>query len=251
MKTLILSDAHLNVAPDGRETMADLVAFLRALDPTAHERIIILGDLFDFWFEYRHVIFSGYFDVLRAFADLRDAGVAFDFFCGNHDFWVGRFLEEDLGFTVYRAPTVLTIGTRRVLFAHGDGVNPRDRGYRVYKRFARFPLIVGLFRLLHPDWAMWLAQRVARGSRNMNQARNLSAGPEVGPLEDFARETLAEGRADVVLCGHSHYPTEKTFPTPKGDGLYINTGDWMLHRSYVEWEDGRFRLVVPTKPGAP
>ena len=100
MKTLFLSDAHLSVAPGGKPAMDVFVAFLRQIDPNGVSRIIVLGDLFDFWFEYKHVIFSGYFDVLRAFADLRDAGVELHFVCGNHDFWAGRFLESQLGFTV-------------------------------------------------------------------------------------------------------------------------------------------------------
>jgi len=240
MNAVIFSDVHLNVAEDGRERMAQCVRFLRSIDPAQTDRVIVLGDLFDFWFEYRHVIFSGYFDVLRAFADLSDAGVSFFFVCGNHDFWAGRFLRDRLRFSIHPDRLVLQFGAKRVLFVHGDGINPADRSYRIYKRIARFPLVVGLFRLLHPDWAMALAQGVARGSRHFRGVEDSSLGPEVAPLREFARETLARGEAEVVMCGHSHYPVGEEFPTPDGTGLYINTGDWLVHRSYVEWDGTAF-----------
>lgn len=243
MKTIVLSDVHLNVAPDGRELMDAFVSFLKGIDPSEVDRIVILGDLFDFWFEYRHVVFSGYFDVLCALAELRDGGVEFHFICGNHDFWAGRFLEDRLDFTIYRETALLPFGDRRVLFAHGDGINPDDIGYRVYKRIARAAPVIALFRLIHPDWAMAIAQAVSRGSRHAFQARDLSQGSEVKPLRRFAEEALAAGRADVVMCGHSHYPVVEELFTPRGPGLYINTGDWLYHRSYVEWDGHEFRML--------
>jgi UDP-2,3-diacylglucosamine hydrolase len=242
MKTLVFSDVHLSVTPDAQDRMNVFVSFLRQIDPSEVGRIVILGDLFDFWFEYRHVIFSGYFDVLCALAELRDGGVEFHFVCGNHDFWAGRFLEERLDFTIHREPFLLELDGTKVLLAHGDGINPEDRAYRAYKRVARMPIVVRLFSMLHPDRAMWLAQRVSHGSRSMFRVSDLSQGPEVKPLQRFAREALAAGRAQVVMCGHSHYPTKEEFPTPDGTGLYLNTGDWVCHRSYVEHEDGEFRL---------
>jgi UDP-2,3-diacylglucosamine hydrolase len=242
MKTIILSDAHLSVAPEGRKIMNLVVAFLRELEPKEIRRIIVLGDLFDFWFEYKHVIFSGYFDVLRAFADLHDAGVELWFICGNHDFWTGRFLEEHLGFAVYPDPFTVELDGRRVHLAHGDGLNPKDWRYRIYKRIARWPLVVWAFRLLHPDWAMAIAQGVSRRSRSMFSPADPRQRSEIGPLRSYAENMLASGEADVVLCGHSHYPIREEFPTPEGTGLYINTGDWLWHQSYVVSENGAYRL---------
>lgn len=252
MKTLAVSDVHLNVAPDGRETLAAFTRFLRGIDPDEVNRLIVLGDLFDFWFEYRHVVFSGYFEVLRAFADLNEAGVELHFVCGNHDFWAGRFLEESLGFRIYPQSATIAFDGLRAHLAHGDGINPRDRGYRLYKRIARWGLSVRAFRLLHPDWAMALAQGVSRGSRRMSRVPDVSQGPEVAPIRAYAERVLASGEADVVLCGHSHYPVRETFPTPTGTGLYLNTGDWLFHRSYVEWDGAEFRLrTFPGAPGEP
>lgn len=240
MKTVVFSDVHLNVAEDGRGLMRDLTAFLRGIDPADTERIVVLGDLFDFWFEYRHVIFSGYFDVLRAFADLSDAGTEIHFVIGNHDFWAGRFLRDHLRFHIHQQLT-LDIGGRRVLFVHGDGINPKDVGYRIYRRIARARPVVWLFGLIHPDWAMGIAQAVARGSRRLKNTDDLSKGSEVVPLREFAKRKLASGEADVVMCGHSHYPVVEEHPTPNGTGLYINTGDWLFHKTYVEWDGTKFR----------
>ncbi len=242
MKTLVVSDAHLNVAADGRECMTDFVRFLRGIDPADVDRVIVLGDLFDFWFEYEHVIFSGYFDVLRSFADLADAGVRLFFVCGNHDFWAGRFLRNHIGFVIERNVLALPFGTRRALLVHGDGIDPKDRGYRAYKWIAQARPVVWLFSLLHPDWAMRLAQLVARSSRWMFMEEDPSQGSQVEPLREFAKRSLAQGDADIVLCGHSHHPVKESYPTPNGMGTYVNTGDWVYHRTYVEWDGADFHI---------
>lgn len=249
--TLLFSDVHLQVAERDRESVQEFVAFLRWIAPSRVDRVIILGDLFDFWFEYRHVVFSGYFDVLRAFADLRDAGVEFHFICGNHDFWAGRFLEQQLGFRIHRHDATFDFGPQKVLLAHGDGLNTRDIGYLVYKRIAQFKPVVWLFGLLHPDWAMGLARLVSRHSRGAYRDTDPTKGGEIEPIRAFARKSLAEGKADVVVCGHAHSPTKETHPTPNGTGLYLNTGDWLHHRSYIEWDGREFTVRLFTSPPTP
>ena len=250
MKSLIFADVHLKGTPDGEETLRDFVAFLRGIDPKEFDRIVILGDLFDFWFEYRHVIFSEYFEVLRGFAELRDAGMEMHLVCGNHDFWAGRFLRDTLGMTIHWAPFACTWGEKRVLFVHGDGVNPKDVAYRLYKRVARFPLVVGLFRLLHPDWAMALARRVSHGSRTLLAPRNPSQSGEVYATERYARRLLDGDEVDVVICAHSHFAVMKEWETASGIKSYINTGDWMRHRCYVLYDDGGFLPMVWGREGS-
>jgi len=240
MNTLIVSDVHLDVTEDGRATREAFVRFLDGVDTTRWRRLVIAGDLFDFWFEYRHVIFSGYFDVWRALARLHGDGVAIHFAVGNHDFWAGRFLVERLGFQIYPEPFHLEFGGMRALITHGDGLNPRDRSYRLYKRIARWNWVVGLFRLIHPDWAMAIAQGVSRGSRHLFQEEDVSKGAEVEPQRLYAESVLEEGAADI--CGHSHYPLLRRYPRSQGDGYYINAGDWLFHKTYVEWNGSAFRL---------
>lgn len=242
MKTIILSDVHLDASPRGKQRIADFVDYLHHLGQTNVKRLIILGDLFDFWFEYRHVIFSGYFDVLRAFAALRDQGVELHLVCGNHDFWAGRFLKDYLGFFIYADSACMNFGGQRVLLSHGDGLNKKDWIYRVYKPIARARLVVWLFGLLHPDWAMALAQRVSRTSRRLANHKDPSKGSEAYALRAHAIEVLKQGEADVVVFGHAHAPLIETHQTPSGAGQYINTGDWMVHRSQVEWDGTAFQL---------
>jgi len=243
MKAVIFSDVHLSITEAGKERMAVFTSFLRSINPSETRLVIVLGDLFDFWFEYKHVVFSGYFDVLRAFAALHDQGVQFHFICGNHDLWAGRFLAENLGFHIHTDTALLDIGGRRVLLVHGDGMNPRDVSYRIYKWIARTRLVVALFRMLHPDWAMGLAQTLSHASRRLSHAEDITKGSEVEPLRCFARDALAQGKADVVMCGHCHCPTSEAYPTPSGTGLYINTGDWLYHQSYVVWDGSTFRIA--------
>lgn len=241
-KTLIFSDVHLKVKSADRPRHQEFIDFLRAHGPDEFDRIICVGDLFDFWFEYRHVIFSDYFDVLRALADLHDAGVELHLVCGNHDFWAGRFLGGQLGFHIHKNAVELPFGPERVHFVHGDGIDPKDHGYHIYKKVARNPVVIALFRLLHPDWAMGIARAVSHGSRTLKTPENFYEGPNAVALREHARRLLADGKATTVVCGHAHAATIEEFPTPGGTGRYINTGDWIDHRSHLIWDGQDFHL---------
>ena len=246
--TLIFADVHLKVTPAERSTREAFIEFLHSFRETPLERVIILGDLFDFWFEYRHVIFSGYFDVLRALAELRDAGAELHLICGNHDFWAGRFLEDELGLVVHPKEYRCELAGRDTLFIHGDGINPKDRAYRLYKKVARSRSAVGLFRLVHPDWAMKFAQGASRSSRALFSPEDPSDSAESRALRKFAKKTLAGGNAEIVICAHAHYPLHEIYPTPTGEGLYINTGDWLAHRTYLLWDGESFQRRVAGEP---
>jgi len=235
MKTLVIADVHLKVNDQGKQTLTEFVRFLNSIDTDEVETIVFLGDLFDFWFEYKHIVFSGYFDVLRALAHLRDRGVKLHLVVGNHDFWGGRFLENDLSIEIHRTDYACEMNGRRVYFIHGDGINPEDRLYRIYKTFARSRIVICLFSLIHPDWAMSIAQGISHGSRTLRAPDDPSESKEVHALRRFGERTLESGKADIVICGHSHYPEEVEFPTPNGTGLYINSGDWLEKRTYLEW----------------
>jgi UDP-2,3-diacylglucosamine hydrolase len=254
MKTLIFADVHLKVDAANRDYLVEFVRFLRSIDPAEIGRVVVVGDLFDFWFEYRHVVFSGYFDVLRALADLREAGVEFHLICGNHDFWAGRFFERDLGFQVHREEFLCRLGDRTALFIHGDGVNPADTGYRLYKRIARSPIVVWLFRLVHPDWAMALAQRLSSASRSRQDVAGRARRAEVEASRAYARGVIASGRADLVICGHTHVVAHEEFPNDRGAGTYINTGGWLEERAYWLWDGaalGRYQGLLTERRPAP
>ncbi len=236
MKTLVFADVHLKVDAANRGTVDEFVAFLRDIAPSEFDRIVVVGDLFDFWFEYRHVVFSGYFDVLRALADLRDGGIECHLVCGNHDFWAGRFFRDELGFKVHPDAYDTRIGNRRVRFVHGDGVNPADKAYGRYKRLMRSWLGVKLMALIHPDWAMAIAQRVSRASRRLQSPHGALRSREIAAVREYARGVLAAGETDAVVCGHTHTSAYEEFDAPGGRGLYINTGGWVDERVYWIWD---------------
>ena len=242
-KTLLFSDVHLKAVPADRPRREEFISFLDSVTPDHFDRIICAGDLFDFWFEYKSVIFSDFFQVLCAFKRLRDDGIEIHLACGNHDFWAGRFLRDELGFHIHPDEAWIPFGDKNALLVHGDGLNPKDRAYRVYKRIARNPLVVGAFRLLHPDGAMALARFVSHGSRTLKAAENPAEGEEAQALRDYGKSQLAQGKADIVITGHAHAPAVEPYPTTSGTGYYVNPGDWLVHRSYVVWDGAEFRLA--------
>jgi len=236
MNTVILADVHLKVNDAGAETREAFVRFLRKIDPNETERVIILGDLFDFWFEYRHVIFSGYFEVLCALHDLQRANVKLDLICGNHDFWAGRFLKNHLNIDIHPDQLRITLGNQKLLFIHGDGINPKDWVYRFYKKFARNPLVVAAFRLIHPDWAIKIAQAISHRSRALRAADDPAQSDEAQAIRAFAERELAKQKLDAIICGHSHHPEQCDFDS----GTYYNTGDWLEARTYLIWDNDTF-----------
>ena len=149
-----IADAHLGSSADpaaDEPRLARLVPFLRRVRDRGAEHLYIVGDLFDFWFEYRSVVSRRAFPVVCALRRLVDAGVEVTWMGGNHDYWLGDFLRDEVGLRVMRVPLEVTLEGRRILLIHGDGLAGRqDRGYRVLRAVIRAPLSESLFRLIHP-----------------------------------------------------------------------------------------------------
>ena len=232
--TYFLSDAHLGSGPEQDRRIALLLEFLAVLkDRAAH--LYILGDLFDFWFEYRHAIPKGHFRVLRALADLIDTGAKVSYFGGNHDFWCGSYLESEVGLEVHQQPLAITLESRRLYLAHGDGVGPGDRGYHFLKALLRNPLAITLYRTIHPDLGIPFAYRVSRISRDHTRGRTATL--------TYLRRHLAAPRFaagdDAVVIGHVHDPMHLRDDAGR-DFLII--GDWIESFTFVELAGGRLRL---------
>jgi UDP-2,3-diacylglucosamine hydrolase len=232
---LIVSDVHLGSVPESTERR--FRRFLRFAAERA-TGLLINGDLFDFWFEYRTVIPRKHFRSLAALAEVADAGVPIWFLGGNHDAWMGDFLREEIGVTLLDGPVELTLEGRRALVAHGDGVGQGDWGYRMLKRLIRHPITIGAFRQIHPDWGALIADRVSRtedrvegAEAGRNRARFIRAWAEA--------ELIRRPELDLVLAGHCHVP-EVTELAP--GRFYANSGDWIRNSSY---------LVLPPGEGAP
>lgn len=232
---LVVSDIHLGSVPERTERR--FRRFLRFAAESA-SGLLINGDLFDFWFEYRTVIPRKHYRALAALADVVEAGVPVSFLGGNHDAWVGDFLEAEVGIELLEGPVEMRLAGRRALVAHGDGVGEGDWGYRMLKRLIRSPITVGAFRQLHPDWGARIADRVSRTENRVegaeagrNRARFIRAWAEA--------ELRRRPEIDLVLAGHCHVP-EVTEVEP--GRFYANSGDWVRNASY---------LLLPPGGGAP
>jgi UDP-2,3-diacylglucosamine hydrolase len=234
-----LSDAHLGAHPRqeeaGRE--ARLHQFLTSL-PGRAAALYIVGDLFDFWFEYRTAIPRRHFPTLAALARLRDAGVAITYLNGNHDFWLGPFLRDDLGLVTRENDMEVEAQGHRIWLHHGDGLVGGDLGYRMLKKVLRNPASIWLYGLLHPDLGIPLAHRVSRWSRHARGDRPLD-GDRL--WREVAEPRFAAG-FDTVMIGHFHH----TFERREGGRTMFVLGDWMDRFSYVELNGGE--LAMKTWP---
>lgn len=224
----VLSDAHLGAAPP--ETERDLLALLRAL-PRDAKSLVINGDLFDFWFEWRHAVPRAGVRVLGELARLRDEGVEVLWVAGNHDCWGGEVLRDDLGLNYHVGPWRGSAGGWDTLVEHGDGLRVKeDAPYRRLRAVLRHPLCIKLFRLLHPDLGTWIALKSSHTSRNM-RPRDGGEG-----LRRVADERLASaGAPELLIFGHSHVTTMERMH----GRLFANPGAWM--------DAPRFLRIVPER----
>lgn len=238
MDLYLVSDLHHYPEPEehpGRRAFFSFLTDLRRLeDPGA---LWILGDLFDFWFEYGTVTPSGHEHLLTLLADLTRAGWEVDLIPGNHDFSAGRRFSLSTGAEVHCGRTVeLLHGGRRLVLAHGDGLGPGDLGYRAIRPLLRSRVTRALFRILHPDLGIRLARLFSGTSRRILR-KDLDHVPH--GLEIWAERVLAAG-ADIVVTGHSHMGRVKPF----GNGLHVSLGDWLTRRSYCIVRESS--EIVPT-----
>ena len=236
MALYIFSDAHLGANDSDKEQqkVSKIVELFGKVQADG-DRLIILGDLFDFWFEYKHAIPKDHHRVLFLLQGLLDRGVTIDYVSGNHDFWMGGFFEKEMGMNVHRDAVDIEYDGKRLHLIHGDGLAKRDRGYRILKRILRNRFNIWLYRKLPPDWAIPLAKAVSGSSRKYTSTRkDHTFAPDYAA---YARRKLVEGY-DVVAIGHLHIPVY----TEHDEGVYINTGDFINHFSYARIGDGKVEL---------
>ncbi len=223
----LVSDVHLGAVPP--ETEAAFRRWLLYAKESAG-RLVVNGDLFDFWFEYGRVVPGEHVRVLALLADIVESGVPVLLMGGNHDWWGGDFLRRRLGVDFRQEEVRLSLAGKSVLLAHGDGLGRGDLGYRLLKLVLRGRLSRRLFRWVHPDVGAWVADRVS--STKAEAAKPPKSGRDRAEfLMRWARERLRQDPSlDIVALGHVHAPVVEEVEPGR---YYVNSGDWVRHRSYV------------------
>jgi UDP-2,3-diacylglucosamine hydrolase len=243
-KIYFLSDFHLG-APNhalSLEREKRIIQFLEDIKEKA-AAIIIVGDLFDFWYEYRKVVPKGYVRVLGQLGRITDAGIPVYFFVGNHDMWMRGYFEEELNIAVYHEPTEFEWNGKKFLIGHGDGLGPGDHGYKFLKKIFRNRFCQWLFGILPPAAGMGLANYLSRESRAVTgQIEEEFLGEENEWLVIYCKEILQKKYFDYLIFGHRHLPIDFKF---KNGSRYINLGDWIRYDSYAVY-DGE-GLVLSTQ----
>ena len=233
MNRFFLSDVHLFPEPEthpGRERFLSFLEYLH--DSEDSGELWILGDLFDFWFEYRSVIPTGYGKCLSVLRKLSDKGWKVHFLPGNHDFWVGKHFREATGAIIHFDDyLVRDMNGKQVLLAHGDGLGSGDIGYRLIKPILRSVISGFLFSLIHPDLGTFLARKFSDTSRRILR-RDLDSIPK--GLSEWVNGKFDDGVADIIITGHSHIDTVSR----SGKGVYVSLGDWLTRFTYCRLKDG-------------
>jgi UDP-2,3-diacylglucosamine hydrolase len=238
-----LSDTHFKYAGAGRDEKEKRSLFTSFIE-TCHgaERIYLLGDIFDFWFEYGNVIPNHYEDVLRALSLLRLSGTGIFMCGGNHDHWIGRYLTDKIGISPMPQETVHELQGHRVKLTHGDTVMPGDYGYKMLKTLIRSRPVIAAARLVHPDILFPFAGLFSRASKGMTGNKVRSYAEKVVKI---AEERFFKDGNDTFVMGHIHLPMLKRF----GDRTFVILGDWETHFSYLRLEGGVFSLEMYQRDG--
>lgn len=240
-KIYFASDNHLG-APNPQASRAREKQFVAWLEKIQNDAaaIYLLGDLFDFWFEYKTVVPKGFVRVLGKLAEISDTGIPITFFVGNHDLWMRDYFQTELGITVHHQPLVLIVGKTRFFIGHGDGLGPGDKGYKRMKKLFTHPLSKYLFRWLHPDLGMKLGKYLSQKNKLISGKEDVKfLGKDKEWLVAYAQKRLMEEDFDYFVFGHRHLPLQIAL---NHTSKYINLGDWITHNTYAVFDGATLEL---------
>ena len=244
------SDQHLG-APTAALSLPREKRFVAWLEETRKDAaaIFLLGDLFDFWFEYRTVVPKGFVRVLGKLAEIRDSGIPIYFFTGNHDLWMGDYFEKELNIPVYHRNKEYEFNGKIFLIGHGDGLGPGDKGYKRMKKLFRAPFSQWLYRWLHPDIGVSLAQYLSVKNKLISGAEDVKfLGEDQEWLVQYSKRKLKSKHYDYFIFGHRHLPMK----IKVGDNAtYINLGDWIGYFTYGVFDGENFELKEYTESAPP
>ena len=234
-KIYFASDQHFG-APTRAQSKLRERKFVNWLDTIKNDAdtIFLLGDLFDFWFEYKKAVPKGFVRVLGKLAELKDSGINIHFFVGNHDLWMRNYFQEELNIPVYYQPKEFSFNNKIFLVGHGDGLGPGDIGYKRMKKVFTNSLAKWLYRWLHPDIGIRLAQYLSVKNKLISGEEDVKfLGDENEWLVQYCKKKLTEKQYDFFVFGHRHLPLEISISE---SAKYVNTGDWITHYTYGVFE---------------
>lgn len=240
-KIYFASDQHFG-APTPELSLPREQKFVTWLDEIKAdaEAIFLLGDLFDFWFEYKTVVPKGFVRVLGKLAEIRDSGIPIYFFVGNHDLWMSDYFEKELNIPVYHDNKAFTFNEKTFLVGHGDGKGPADKGYKRMKKVFTNPFCKSLFRWLHPDIGVKLAQYLSVKNKLISGDEDVKfLGEENEWLVLYAKRKLETQHYNYFVFGHRHLPMKLTVGV---NSEYINLGDWIGYFTYGVFDGETFEL---------
>lgn len=241
-KIYFLSDFHLG-APDHASSLQrekKIVAFLESIRKDAYT-IFLLGDLFDFWYEYKRVVPKGYVRILGKLAELTDAGIPIHFFVGNHDMWMKDYFKNELNIPVYFQGRDFEINGKAFHIAHGDGLGPGDKGYKALKKVFRNPFCQWLFGILPTRVGIGLAGYFSRTSRAATgSTEEVFLGEDQEWLITYSKEVLREKNIEFFVFGHRHLPIDHRLTERS---RYINLGDWIRYDTYAVFDGEEMKLL--------
>jgi UDP-2,3-diacylglucosamine hydrolase len=240
-KIYFASDFHLGI--DARlsssERERQIVRWLDMVSVDA-ESIYLVGDLFDFWFEYKSVVPRGYVRLLGKLAELIDGGLPIYIFTGNHDMWMGSYLDDELGCPVLREPIRARHSGKQFLIGHGDGLGPGDHGYKLIKRIFSNTLSQWFYARLHPNFAFKIAQFWSNKSRSEAEKKDEWLGKEREWLVSYAEEIIDSEPIDYFIFGHRHLPIICNLSNDLS--MYVNLGDWLEYNSYATFDVNQLKI---------
>ncbi|MBM1105063.1 UDP-2,3-diacylglucosamine diphosphatase [Aurantibacter crassamenti] len=241
-KVYFASDNHLG-APTMELSRPREKKFVAWLDEIKHDAaaIFLLGDLFDFWMEYKTVVPKGFTRTLGKLAEISDSGIPIIYFVGNHDLWMNGYFEEELNIPVFHKPQQYKLNDTSFFIGHGDGLGPGDIGYKRMKKVFTSPVSKWFYRWLHPDWGVRLAQYFSVKNKMISGDEDVHfLGEDKEWLVSYAKRKLETQHYDHFIFGHRHLPLEIDL---NGKSKYTNLGDWISYYTYAVFDGTELSLV--------
>lgn len=241
-KIYFASDFHLGT-PSLEKSFArekKIIKWLDEIKPTTHA-LFLVGDIFDFWFEYKHAIPKGFTRFLAKIAEFTDAGIPVYFFTGNHDMWMFDYFEQELNVKILYKPVSFSVGEKQFYVGHGDGLGPKDYSYKLLKWFFASKVCQFLFARVHPNFGIGLATMWSRRSRLSNTVKDDIFLHDKEWLYIYSNEVEAKKHHDYYIFGHRHLPLEMQLKNE--NARYVNIGEWVNYYTYGVYDGNNLELL--------